>query len=562
MTSLVPERAHSLETLLGDPLDPANALGFPTVLLADERAELLTAGEDTLAAYGLNAESVPAEHGGRLTRVDHLVEVMRTVCRRDPALGIGLGAGPFVAAAHVWCAGDPRQARAVAELLLGGGRVAVGSSELVHGHHEDGSGFTAITGGPGRLLSGHGAMVADGRRADVLLVLAKTDPHPGLGSHSLILVDRRTAPGEGIRDLPRSIGAGLRGVPYGGLAFDHVPVPDSALLGPAGDGLATAAKAAQLTRVVLPAMASGALDSALRIAVGHLATRRLYGGSALDLPHVRSVLTGVFADLLRAETLAAAGARALHLVPRSAGAFAACVSYGVSRLLTDAMDRLAELLGAHFYVREGPQGLLQKLLRDLAPAGSGHLARAAARADLVSWLPLLARQTPSAGEPAPAGLFALHADLPALRFDRLTPSAGEPDPLGAALAGVLDTAWDPAHRDIHAEVAADLREFTELTRTFAALPAPRPDAGPPPGAPVLADRYVRLLARISHVQIWRHATDPFLADPSWVRAALHRSDRRTPLPESVEGPLFQELLDRHHGHRTFGPAARPLPCGD
>ncbi|KOG86370.1 hypothetical protein ADK38_31440, partial [Streptomyces varsoviensis] len=71
-------------------------LGFTAVLEADERAEMFADGESALDAYGLNAEFVPVAHGGRLTRVDHLVEIMRTVYRRDPCLGLGYGFSSFI----------------------------------------------------------------------------------------------------------------------------------------------------------------------------------------------------------------------------------------------------------------------------------------------------------------------------------------------------------------------------------------------------------------------------------------------------------------------------------
>ncbi|WP_268934217.1 acyl-CoA dehydrogenase family protein, partial [Streptomyces brasiliscabiei] len=100
----------------------------------------------------------------------------------------------------------------------------------------------------------------------------------------------------------------------------------------------------------MPAMAGGIVDTGLRIALDHLTPRRLYGGTAPDLPHVRSVLAGAFADLRRAEALGAGGARALHLAPGAASVYASAVKIEVSRLLLDAMDRLAELLGAHFYL--------------------------------------------------------------------------------------------------------------------------------------------------------------------------------------------------------------------
>jgi Acyl-CoA dehydrogenase, C-terminal domain len=337
--------------------------------------------------------------------------------------------------------------------------------------------------------------------------------------------------------LPRFRTAGMRGVLLGGLHFDGVPVPASAVLGRPGSGLEIALKAFQVTRATLPAMATAVLDTGLRIAVDHLGERRLYGRTALDLPHVRSVLAGAFADLLRAEVLAAVGLRVLHLAPETASLTSAVVKIAVPRLLLDAMDRLSELLGAHFYLRGGPRGLFQKLLRDLAPVGFGHIARAACQTTLLPQLPLLARRAWSnRPAPVPDGLFDLSGDLPTAAFDRFALHAGGRDALSAAVD-------DRAELARLAEAAVGLRP-AELGVDAA------------PAHFDLTARYVRLIARAT----WRHAHAPgFLGDPVWIRAALHRCDHpRAPLPVPVADALFAELLDRHRAHRSFGLTERVL----
>lgn len=386
-TGLTPKRADELDHLLGSLSDPANPTGAAAILAADERTEMLAAGEARLHSYGLNAEFVPPELGGRLERADHVTEVMRTLYRRDPALGLGYGASSLIAAVTLWTAGAAPQKEHAARLLLDGRRIAIAFHELAHGNDMAGTEFEATAAPKGLRLSGRKEVVTNIARADAMVVLARTDPRSGPRSHSLVLVDRAGADPARLTDLPRFSTVGMRGVQLGGLRFDDLRVPASAVLGPVGSGLETALKALQITRTVLPAMATGILDTGLRLTVDHLSRRRLYGAPATALPHVRSVLAGVFADLLRAEAHGAVGARALHLVPGAASVYASAVKFEVSRLLLEAMDRLAELLGAHFYLREGPTALFQKLLRDLAPVGFGHIARAACQMSLLPQLP-------------------------------------------------------------------------------------------------------------------------------------------------------------------------------
>lgn len=563
-TDLAPKRADELEQLLGSLSDPANPIGAAAVLAADERAEMLAAGESLLHSYGLNAEFVPPELGGRLERADHLAEVMRALYRRDPALGLGYGASSLIAGVTLWTAGDEQQTGHAARLLLDGRRIAIAFHELAHGNDMAGTEFAATAAPDGLRLSGRKEVVTNIGRADAMVVLARTDPRPGPRSHSLVLVDRASTDPARLTDLPRFDTVGMRGVQLGGLSFDELPVPASAVLGPQGSGLETALRALQITRTVLPAMATGSLDTGLRITVDHLTRRRLYGGPAIYLPHVRSVLADVFADLLRAEALGAVGARALHLVPGAASVYASAVKFEVSRLLLGAMDRLAELLGAHFYLREGPTGLFQKLLRDLAPVGFGHIARAACQMSLLPQLPLLARRTWSRpGTEAPDDVFALAQPLPPLPYDRLALHAAGRDPVMGSLHSLTDASWASEHDDVRAVLRDDLVELAELAAVCEQLSPAELGVDARPEHYDLVTRYVRLLSRTACVRVWRHAPpECFLADPAWLRAALFRSaparHRPGPLPAQVEDTLFAELLDRRDTGRSFGLTGRAL----
>ncbi|MDX3748771.1 acyl-CoA dehydrogenase [Streptomyces sp. AK08-02] len=563
-SGLAPKRADELEHLLGRLSDPDSPTGATAILAADEQAETLTAGETLLHSYGLNAEFVPPALGGRLERADHLAEVMRTLYRRDPALGLGYGASSLIAGVTLWTAGDEQQTGHAARLLLAGRRIAIAFHELAHGNDMAGTEFAATAAPDGLRLSGRKEVVTNIARADAMVVLARTDPRPGPRGHSLVLVDRANTDPARLTDLPRFGTVGMRGVQLGGLAFDELPVPASAVLGPVGSGLETALKALQITRTVLPAMASGILDTGLRIAVDHLTRRRLYGSPATALPHVRSVLAGVFADLLRAEALGAVGARALHVVPGSASVYASAVKFELSRLLLSAMDRLAELLGAHFYLREGPTALFQKLLRDLAPVGFGHIARAACQMSLLPQLPLLARRTwARPGTEAPADLFALARPLPPLPYDRLALHAAGRDPVMGSLAALADASWAPEHDDLRATLRDDHAELAELAAACEGLSPVDLGVDARPEHYGMVTRYVRLLSRTACTQVWRHAPpESFLAGPAWLRAALWRSapgpHRPGPLPDQVEEALFAELLDRQDTGRSFGLTGRPL----
>ncbi|MBT2398895.1 acyl-CoA dehydrogenase [Streptomyces sp. ISL-100] len=564
-----PHRADALEQHLGDPLDPGNPLGFPAVLAADERADMFADGERALDAYGLGAEFVPARYGGRLTRLDELIEIMRSVYRRDPCLGLGHGVSSFIASVNIWTAGNEEQCRRMADLLLSNRKVAVAYHELAHGNDMVGTEFQALPGTDGRLLlNGRKEVVTNIQRADAVVMFARTDRRPGSRSHSQILVDKARIPEGRMRYLPRFSTVGMRGVQLGGMEFHDCPLPADVMVGPQGHGLETALKSFQVTRTTLVAMFTGILDTALRTCLRHLTSRRLYGRPAVELPEVRSVLAAAHADLLLCDAFSTVAARALHVVPAETAIYSSAVKYVVSKVLMDAMHRLSTLLGAHFYIREGEHAIFQKLLRDNQLAGFGHAARAACQMSLLPQLPLLARRSWRGAEAPPEELFRLGTDLPPVPFDRLKVSAGGRERLSSSLAAGL--AAEPGLGGVHPQIeqvgghlADDLRRLADECER---LPAAELTVAASSAGYDRTHRYANVLVAAACLGLWRgnqDHQDPFLRDPAWLAAVLSRIPVRpgsppARLPDNLERLLFDELMERYESATSLGLVRRRL----
>ncbi|MDQ1044995.1 acyl-CoA dehydrogenase [Streptomyces sp. V4I2] len=568
-TTAGPARLHALESALGDPFADDNPLGLRAVLEADERGEMFEAGEQALHEYGLGAEFVPTAFGGRLDRLDHLVEIMRSVYRRDPCLGLGYGASSFIAGVNLWTAGDEEQCRHAAELLCSGRRVAVAYHELAHGNDMAGTEFTALPGPAGLVLNGRKEIITNVRRAEALVVFARTAQRPGSRSHSQLYVDKSRLPGGHLTHLPRYRTSGMRGVQLGGIEFRDCPLPESAVLGTMGHGLENALRSFPVTRTTLVSMFTGVVDSALRTTLSHVRGRRLYGRTAADLPHIRSVLAAAYSDLLTADCFATVATRALHLLPAQTPIYALAVKFFVSKTLMDVMNQLSAVLGAHFYLREGPAAGFQKLLRDIQPAGFGHAARAACQVSLLPQLPLLARRSWLGETGAPAELFRPGADLPAFDFRQLVISAAGRESLSTSLAAglaAMPNGTGPAYTALRAHGEHFAGELVDLAEECVSLSPAELSVGAGSHTYDLTTRYVKILVAAACFETWRHArgTDAaFLADPAWAAAALHRL--RTPLgtprpslPGHLEQPLWDELLDRCARSKGLGMLPRPL----
>ncbi|MEU2339199.1 acyl-CoA dehydrogenase [Streptomyces sp. NPDC013172] len=554
--------AEELDALLGDPWDAENPLGYAAVLDADERHEMLAEGEQLLDRFCMNAEFVPVEYGGRFTRADRLAQIQRTLWRRDPCLGLGYGLSSFIASVNIWTSGDEDQRRRAAELLLNNGRIAAAFHELDHGNDFANAEFSAQRRDGRWLLSGRKEIVTNLRRADAVVLYARTGESVGSRSHSQFLVARDDLPAAGVRDLPRFLSSGMRGVQLGAMAFTDCPIPADSLLGAEGQGMESALRAYQITRSITPAVTVGPLDTALRAALGFALDRRLYGGVAADIPYVRSVIARAYADLLAVDAFSAVVLRALHLSPAIA-LYAPAAKYLTSRIALDAFEELRSVLGAQGYLRQGPYAIFQKMARDIAPATFAHISRAGCLVMILPHLPRLARRAWLQGSPAAEELFDLEGELPPLNPARLTVGVPPADGLMGTLAEIGGRDSDGGAVSRFATRFLD--ELRSLRDECAGLPPRDITISAAPEAFALADRYTVLLAAASVLAVWDQAGARYgdaeligvldrLAGRLGGRSVLTTAER-----ESTEDKLFaaaaQHCLDR----RLFDLTARRVP---
>jgi hypothetical protein len=337
-----------------------------------------------------------------------------------------------------------------------------------------------------------------------------------------------------------------------------VPV-DAVVGGPqAGLGAAmeTLLRAFQVTRSVLPGMVIGGLDTQLRTAVRFARGRLLYGRTVAELPHSRTVLAGAFLDLLICDSLATVVARALHVAPEQTSVSAAAVKYLVPKLLQEAGYDLSVLLGARSYLRTGDFAIFQKHMRDVPVVTLAHASSAVCLASMVAQLPQLALRGWD-GDAAGRGdsrVFEVGGALPPLDLDALALTCrGQDDLAGSLLVTAHELAGDRILGPLCATFTAELRYLRtrcgELPPRERTVIAGRRSFD-------LAARYAHVLAAAACLGVWRHSTDPFLADPRWVAGALGRLAARlgrepVDVGDAVDRFVFAELSARFERALSF-----------
>ncbi|SFR67454.1 acyl-CoA dehydrogenase family protein [Halogeometricum limi] len=137
------------------------------------------------------------------------------------------------------------------------------------------------------VIDGHKWWTTQGSDADVLIVMARTDPdaHPYEGT-SLFLVPADTEGVEIVRDIPH-VGGELLGSSHAEIRYDEVRVPEENLLGEENRGFTHAQQRLGPARLTHCMRYTGMASRALEVAKAYTSEREAFGGALSEKQSVR-----------------------------------------------------------------------------------------------------------------------------------------------------------------------------------------------------------------------------------------------------------------------------------
>lgn len=570
--------AEQLEWDLGDPDEPGTVLGHARSLALDEHEDFPEEACDRLDALGLHGFYVPAAHGGRLADYEQLMQVMRTVARRDLTVAVAHGK-TYLGAVCVWVGGSPEQCRRLAEAVAARTRVSLALTERAHGSDLLAGEVVAEAAGQeadgpaGYLLSGEKWLINNATRGSLLSVLSRTDPAGGPRGYSVLLVDKRALPAGTYRHLDKVRTHGIRGADISGIAFDRAPVGAGAVVGEVGGGLETVLKALQLTRTMCAALSLGAADQALALGLDFAAGRSLYGRPLAELPQARRTLAEATADVLASEALSLVAARAVQTLPAELSVVAAVTKYLVPTRTEGVVTALTRLLGARAFLKDvHAGGRFQKVDRDHRIVGLFDGNTLVNLNSLISQFRLLVRaHERGAGDVGgAAAAFRLAAPLPPADLGRLSLIARQGSGVLAVLPSCVAELRGLAERDPALEPALRAAELLvgAVDAVHAEMAALRDtQAEVPPAAFDAARRFALCFAAAACVGLWTHsraeagagATASLWRDGLWLRAALARLLSALDVPGAADPEALDAVLDAATALHTGGRLVSLLP---
>ena len=314
-----------------------------------ERAVWNKAGEN-----GFLCMSMPEEYGGagadKLYSVAQIEELSRAGFS-----GIGYSLHNEIVAPYILHYGTEAQKKNFLPRLASGELIgAIAMSEPAAGSDLQGIKATAIQQGDGSyLLNGSKTFITNGWHADLVIVVAKTNPAAGAKGTSLLLVERGMA---GFSVGKRLKKLGLKAQDTSELFFDNVSVPASHLLGGAAHenrGFICLMEQLPWERMQIAIGAVAASQAAIDWTVDYVKERKVFGQPIAAFQNTRFTLAELQTEVQIARVFVD---KCLELLLASTldTATASMAKYWCSDLQCKVMDECVQLFGGYGYMWDYP----------------------------------------------------------------------------------------------------------------------------------------------------------------------------------------------------------------
>ena len=306
-------------------------------------------------AHGFLCMSLPEEYGGAGADKLYSVAQMEELARAGTT-GIGFGLHSEIVAPYILHYGTEAQKQKYLPQMASGAVVgAIAMSEPAAGSDLQGIKTTAIKSADGShyVLNGSKTFITNGWHADLVIVVAKTDPAAGAKGTSLLLVERGMPGFEKVQRLKKM---GMKAQDTSELFFNDVKVPAENLLGgPAMEGRGFICLMEQLPweRLQIAITAVAAAQAAIDWTLDYVKQRKVFGQSVASFQNTRHTLAELQTQVQVARVFVD---KCCELIARDQldTETASMAKYWTTDLQCKVMDECVQLFGGYGYMWEYP----------------------------------------------------------------------------------------------------------------------------------------------------------------------------------------------------------------
>jgi alkylation response protein AidB-like acyl-CoA dehydrogenase len=312
-----------------------------------------------LAALGLMGIQIPEAYGGAgMSAIEYCI-CLEELARVDPAVALSVAAHNGLCAGHIFLCGTEEQKRTYLAPLARGERLGAWAlTEAGSGSDAASMRTMAARENGSWVLRGSKTFTTHGRIADLVVVMAVTDPEAGTKGISAFIVPRGTP---GMTAGKKEDKLGMRASDTSEIVFDGCRVPDAFRLGLEGHGFIDTMRVLDAGRIGIAALAVGLAQGAYEAALRYARDRKAFGEPISSFQAIQWKLadnaTRIEAARLltyRAATLKATGARTT-LESSMAKLYA-------SEIAVKAADDGVQIHGGYGFVKDYPA---EKFFRDV-----------------------------------------------------------------------------------------------------------------------------------------------------------------------------------------------------
>ena len=312
-----------------------------------------------LGEIGLMGVCFPQEYGGMGAGEAGYCILMEELGRICTSTATVVGAHIGIGAMAIHLDGNEEQKRKYLTPLARGEKIAAfGLTEASAGSDAAAVRTRAVREGDSWFLDGGKVFITNGGHADIITVMAVTDPTLGArGGITAFIVETEW---EGFSVAREEDKMGIRGTSTAELVFDELRVPHENILGKVGEGFIPFMKSLDMGRLTLGAACLGGAQAAMEWCIRWAKTRKQFG---VELAHKQSVQWMIANMATEIEALRSLVYRVAWLVDTGQpfGQLAAmCKMYG-SEVASRAIDMTLQIHGGLGLTRDFP---IERAFRD------------------------------------------------------------------------------------------------------------------------------------------------------------------------------------------------------
>jgi alkylation response protein AidB-like acyl-CoA dehydrogenase len=305
---------------------------------------------------GLLCPGAPAEYGGLGLDFRYNAVIDEELFYAGSTAGTTLQSD--IVADYVANYGSEAQKREwLPKMVSGEAITAIAMTEPGTGSDLQGVRTAAVRDGDHYVVNGSKTYITNGQNADLVIVVAKTDPAQGAKGISLILVE---ATREGFKRGRNLDKIGQNSADTSELFFEDVRVPVANVLGEEGKGFAYLMSQLPQERLGIAVQGQAAAQRAFDEAVKFTKERKAFGQTVFDFQNTRFTLAGLKAKL-QAGWAHLDWAIARHLEGKLTAAEASAAKLFHTELQWEVCDAALQLHGGAGYMNEYP---IARLWRD------------------------------------------------------------------------------------------------------------------------------------------------------------------------------------------------------